>query len=66
MTARQTTNNAGTLRLLPWLSIDIDVDTVGVGPRLFVFNIPGTIALFVNLSVKVFGFVVLFGHIALI
>ena len=66
MTARQTTNNAGTLRLLPWLTIDIDVDTVGLGPLLFTFNIPGTMRLYINLTVKVFGFNVLFGHIAII
>ena len=66
MTARQTTSNAGTLRLLPWLSIDIDVDTVGLGALLFTFNIPGSMRLFVNMTVRLFGFTVVFGHIAII
>lgn len=66
MTATQRNGQAATFRLVPWLTIDLDVDTVGLGPQLFVFNIPGTLRLYINLSVKVFGLNVLFGHIALI
>ena len=66
MTARQTTNNAGTLRLLPGLSIDIDVDAVGLGALLFTFNIPGSMRMFVNLTVRLFGFTVISGHVAIV
>ena len=66
MTRTQRNGQAATFRLIPWLTIDIDVDTVGLGPLLFTFNIPGTLRLYINLAVKVFGFNVLYGHIAII
>jgi len=40
--------------------------TNNAGALLFTFNIPGTMRLFVNMTVRLFGFTVIFGHVAIV
>lgn len=66
MTSELRTERAATFKLAPWLIIDIEVDNVGIGRKLFTFDIPGAPNLFVNLSVKLLGLTILYGYIQLV